>query len=93
METRGADITTVAENVEDIMLRAGYSAAEIASMSAIKIYRTGANQVYWNEGPSDQGMQNSVPFTEIAEMFAPPYNTIWLRSQVASTRVVFVRLS
>lgn len=90
MQTRSTIVTSTPMNLNQLLLNAGYSALDIASMPAVVFQNKGPSVVYFSEGATAQSIENSFDLysKEWGDAF-PPYNEVWLRSHTFTTPIVF----
>lgn len=93
METRSIELTETPKNMEQLMQEAGHSAGDISSMLFVRVYNTGNKDVYFSQGTVAGTIANSIPiYTGRYENFGPPYNEVFLRSYIDTSRIVFLKL-
>ncbi|QEO57545.1 hypothetical protein [Francisella marina] len=90
MQTRSTIVTGTPTNLNQLLLNAGYSAADIASMPAVVFQNKGSSVIYFSEGTTAQSIENSFDLygKEWGDAI-PPYNEVWLRSHTFDTPIVF----
>lgn len=93
MQTRGTNITTTPQSLQDLLTASGYSAGDISSMSALRVYNRSNQELYFSEGMAPVGLEDSVPIHRNQyETFAPPFNEVFMCSYIRDGRIVFMRV-